>query len=324
VNRLRAYRMIEGASQEDLGELLAISPQMVSAIEAGRRSFAGDLALIGYASERFDLPTMSEPLHRQRASTKVAARKRAQELLRLAGEVFRELLGRTPGSPKLTLEPLPDPISLDELDDVALDVRYSLRHEQSGPIRNLTSLVERAGVCVVPIVGLDGVDGLSSWVDGVPVVGLSPSAPGDRFRLTLGHELAHLLLHKRPSTATENEANRFSTNLLFPQIEFEANMTDRLQLRDFVALKSAWGVSVAALVYRAHDLDYIDDRRYRQLQIQMSKWRRNEPAYFAPVHGELMNRLVETNGGLDSVSRDLGVNRKHLQALINWSHLRVA
>ncbi|MEJ7741252.1 MAG: ImmA/IrrE family metallo-endopeptidase [Nocardioidaceae bacterium] len=142
--------------------------------------------------------------------------------------------------------------------------------------------------------------------------------------MTLGHELAHLLLHKRPSTATENEANRFSTNLLFPQIEFEANMIDRLQLRTS-SRSSRHGASLSqALVYRAHDLDYIDDRRYRQLQIQMSKWRRNEPAYFAPVHGELMNRLVETNGGVDSVSRDLGVNRKHLQALTNWSHLRVA
>ncbi len=132
------------------------------------------------------------------------------------------------------------------------------------------------------------------------------------------------MLHKRPGATIENEANRFSTNLLFPQAEFEAQMPARPQLRDFVALKSSWGVSVGALVYRAHELDYVDDRRYRALQIQMSKWRRNEPASFAPVHAELMNRLVQTNGGLDSVARDLGVNRKHLQNLSNWSHLRVA
>ena len=95
-------------------------------------------------------------------------------------------------------------------------------------------------------------------------------------------------------------------------------------MRDFVALKSAWGVSVAALVYRAHDLDVIDDSRYRALQIQMSKWRRKEPGEFNPMHGTLVNRLVETNGGVAAVAYGLGINAQHLAALTNWSHLRVA
>ena len=324
MNRLRAYRAIEGISQDELGELLDLSPQMVSAVEGGRRTFSGDLSVLGYSQTRLDLPDMSEPLHRQRASTKVTARKRAQELLRLAGEVFRELRDSTPRSPEPVLEPLSPPASTDELEDLSVELRYTLRHEAHGPIRNLTAAVERAGVCVVPMVGLEGIDGLSSWVEGVPVIGLSPSVPGDRFRLTLGHELAHLMFHKRPGESAEREGNRFAGALLFPRDEFEAQMPPRPQLRDFIALKSAWGVSVAALVYRAHELDYIDDQRYRALQIQMSKWRRAEPATFTPAVGQLMNRLIEVNGGLDSVARTFGVNRKHLHALSSWSHLRVA
>ncbi len=324
MNRLRAYRDIEGIGQDDLGKLLGLSPQMVSAIEGGRRGFIGDLAALGYSNARLELPEMSEPLHRQRASTKVASRKRAHELLRLAGEVFRELCGRTERAPHVALDPLPAPVSVDEIEELAIDVRFTLRHEETGPIRNLTAAVERAGVCIIPIVGLDGIDGLSSWVNGVPVIGISPSVPGDRFRLTLGHEMGHLLFHTRPGSTTESEANRFASALLFPQSEFDAQMLDRPQLRDFVSLKSSWGVSVAALVYRAHELDHIDDRRYRALQIQMSKWRKAEPATFPPVHGELMNRLVVANGGTDAVARELGVNRKHLQQLQKWSHLRVA
>ncbi len=324
MNRLRAYRAIEGISQEELGELLQLSPQMVSAVEGGRRHFNGSLAALGYSDDRFDLPDMSEPLHRQRASTKVTARKRAHELLRLAGEVFRELRARTPKTPEILLGPLPGPTSADEVEDLAVELRYALRHEAEGPIRNLTAAVERAGVCVVPMVGLAGIDGLSSWVEGVPVIGLSPAVPGDRFRLTLSHELAHLTFHKRPGESAEREANRFAGALLFPRDDFEAQMPARPQIRDFVALKSSWGVSVAALVYRAHELDYIDDRRYRALQIQMSKWRRAEPATFAPATGQLMNRLIEVNGGLDRVARALGVNRRHLHAASSWSHLRVA
>jgi Zn-dependent peptidase ImmA (M78 family) len=323
VNRLLSYREIEGLSQEQLGERLGLSAQMVSAIEKGTRSFAGDLTPIGYANDRFAIPDMSEPLHRQRAATKVATRKRAKELLRLGGEVFGELRERTSGSPKLVLTPGDAPTSMDEIDDLAADVRYSLRQEEHGPIRNLTSIVERAGVCILPIVGL-GIDGISAWVGNVPVIGVAPNVPGDRFRLTLGHELAHLLLHKRPSSTTEAEANRFASNLLFPRAEFDDLIPSNPQLRDFVNLKSSWGVSAAALIYRAHDLEYIDDKRYRALQIQMSRWRRTEPAYFAPVHGELMNALMTKNGGSEAVARDLGVKREHLEELSNWSHLRVA
>ena len=324
MNRLRAYRALEEISQDDLGKVLGLSAQMISAVEGGRRPFLGDLSVIGYSNARLELPDMSEPLHRHRATTKVATKRRAHELLRLAGEVFAELKSRVDGVPSLTIEPLPAPESLEDVEKLAVDVRYLVRHEPEGPIRNLTAVVERAGVCLVPVGKLDGIDGLSSWVNGVPVVGVNPNVPGDRFRHTLAHELAHLLCHVRKGETTEDEANRFAGAFLFPESEFDDQMPARPQLRDFVNLKSSWGVSVAALVYRAHELEYIDDRRYRALQIQMSKWRKSEPATFAPVHGELFSTTVAAAGGVDAVARNLGVNRSHLRDLNNWSHLRLA
>lgn len=324
MNRLRAYRNLEGINQQELGDLLGISPQMVSAIESGRRSFAGDLHAIGYSPERFAVPSMSTPLHRHRASTSATAKKRAQELLRLAGEVFAELRERTPRAPELLLDRQPPVSSLEEYEELAIDVRCALDHEDVGPIRNLTAAVERAGICVVPVAGLKGIDGISAWVEGVPVIGLAPNVPGDRFRLSLGHELGHLLFHTKKTDNTESEANRFAGALLFPHAEFDAAMPARPTLRDFVGLKSSWGVSVAALVYRAHELGYIDDARYRALQIQMSKWRRSEPGTFPPAHGQLFARLVEANGGASMVAANLGVNHTHISELTNWSHLRVA
>lgn len=323
MNRLRAYREIEGLNQQELGDLLGISAQMVSAVESGRRIFSGDLGVLGYSPDRLPLPDMSAPLHRTRASTKATAKKRAQELIRLAGEVFVELRDRTERAPKLMLERHSPPTSMDELEDLAIDVRCALGHEETGPIQNLTAAVERAGVCLIPIVGLAGVDGLSAWVNGVPVIGLNPNVSGDRFRLTLAHELMHLLCHVKPTGTTEAEAHRFAGALLIPLAEFDSAMHERPTLRDFVALKSSWGVSVAALVYRAHELEYIDDTRYRSLQIQMSKWRRVEPGRFDPVYGTLLGRLIEVNGGLTSVASGLGVNRSHVDELVNWTHLRV-
>jgi Zn-dependent peptidase ImmA (M78 family)/predicted transcriptional regulator len=324
VNRLRSYRAIEGINQEELGHLLGISTPMVSAIESGRRAMSADLTQLGYSQERFPIPDMSAPLHRHRVSTTVANKKRAQEILRLAGEVFHDLRGITERAPRTTLERLSPPTSMEEVEELSLEVRYMLQHEESGPIRNLTSSIERAGVCIVPLTALPGIDGLSSWVNGVPVIGISTSIPGDRFRFTLAHELMHLLVHSRPTDLTEPEANRFAGALLMPRSEFEAVMPSRPQLRDFISLKSSWGIAVSALVYRAHELERLDDKRYRALQIQMSKWRRSEPGTFQPVFGELLPRLISVNGGAAEAASKLGLNKDHVAQLANWTHLRIA
>ncbi|MBU8814166.1 XRE family transcriptional regulator [Mycolicibacterium goodii] len=319
MNRLRAFRDIEGLNQADLADLVGLSVPMVSAIESGRRPFNGDLTAIGYDPRRLTLPDMSEPIHRARASTAVAAKKRAKELLRLAGEVFGELLDVTPNAPRVLLQRVPSTSDLNEIDELSGEFRALLGQEDNGPIRNLTAAVERAGVCLVPIPHLPGLDGLSSWVNGIPVVGADPFVTGDRFRITVGHECGHLMFHSRRHDTTESEANRFAGTLLFPRDDFDAAMVDKPTLRHFIGLKGSWGMSAAAIIYRAHELDYIDDSRYRALQIQMSKWRKREPGEIEPVAGSLFGRLVEVNGGVAAVAKKLGVNAKHLASLVDWN-----
>lgn len=325
MNRLRAYRSIEGLTQEQLGELLGVSGPTVSGLEMGRREpTPEDMARIGYALQRVELPDMSAPLHRQRASTKAPVKARAQELLRLAGETFGELHKQTVGAPAMTLHRFPTPESDEQIEDMALEVRALLGLEGHGPIRNLTLAVENASVCLIPIAGLPGIDGLSSWVEGVPVIGVSPSVPGDRFRFTLAHELGHLLMHRKRTDDSENEAYRFAGALLFPEEDFREAMAKYPQLRDFVFLKAQWGMAISAQVRRAHTLQIIDDARYRSLQIQMGKWRKVEPGAFDPAYGQLFPRLLEANGGPDEVARLLGLNKDHIVDTVRWHHLRVA
>lgn len=323
MNRLRAYREIEQINQEELGAIFDLSAPMISSIESGRREFSGDLTRIGYSPERFMLPNMSEPLHRQRASTKASAQKRAKELLRLGGEVFTALQTATSGTPKTAIERIEPPETLQELEEFTTDLRAVLGIEESGPINNLTQAIERAGICVISVAGLTGIAGLSSWVEGTPVIGVAPQIPGDRFRFTLSHEIGHLLMHRRKNDYVESEANRFAGAFLFPRTDFEAAIGVRPNLQDFIALKNTWGVAVSSLVMRAHELEIVDDARYRALQIQMSKWRKAEPGWFAPAYGTLLNRLIEVNGGITKVSANLGINKKHVRELVNWNPLRL-
>lgn len=322
MNRLRSFRHIEQMTQKDLGEILGVSPQMVSAVEKGSRDLSFDITPIGYTTDRFRVPDMSEPLHRQRASTRAASTYRAKELLRLAGELVRDLRRRVSGVPEVVIERLGTPQTLDDVEDVAREVRSLLGVEEQGPIRDLTSAVERSGVVLIPIVALQGVDGLSSWVEGQPVVGLAPSVSGDRFRFSLAHEIAHLTIHRRKGEVTEDQANRFAGALIFPEEEFCEAVSSRTTVKGFVSLKATWGMSVGAQVYRAHELGLVDDRRYRSLQIQMSRWRKTEPGSFDPAFGRLLPRLVETQGGVEAVSSGLGLSDRHVRELVNWSHLR--
>ena len=325
MNRLRSYRRIEGINQEQLGKLLGISPQLVSAIESGRRSPTCDIIPLGYGSSKIETAEMTEPLHRQRATTHVASTRRAKELLRLAGEAFAGLQPVIPERRKNRLEPLGPAHSDFDITECASEVRVAvLEQEECGPIKNLTAATERAGICLIPIVGLKGVDGISSWVEGQPVVGLSiDDVPGDRFRFSLAHEIGHLVLHTRKGATSENEANRFASALLMHDDDFSAAMPHRPVLRDFIAMKNTWGISVAALVYRAHQFDYLDDRAYRSIQIQMSKWRKTEPAAFPPVYGQLLPKMVELYGGIRSCAEYLELNPNHIREVTTWRRLRV-
>ena len=291
MNRLKSFRLIEGLTQRELGEFLNVSPQLISAVESGSRALTFDISPLGYSEARFELPDMSEPLHRQKAATTVSSTNRAKELLRVAGEVFAELKAINTGSPDQSLDPLGTPDSFEAVEHAAVYVRLLLNLEEAGPIKNLTAAIERSGICLLPITSLKGVDGISSWVDGQPVVGLSPTVSGDRFRFSLAHELAHLLLHRRKGGDTEDQANRFAGAVLIPEADADAVFPDAQTLYDFAQLKTIWGVSIAALIYRAHELGYVDDRRYRSLQIQMSRWRKTEPGEFAPAYGSLLPRL---------------------------------
>ena len=66
-----------------------------------------------------------------------------------------------------------------------------------GPIPNMVELFEEHGAIVVPCdFGTDLLDALSQRVDGLPVlIYVNINSPTDRLRLTLAHELAHMVLH---------------------------------------------------------------------------------------------------------------------------------
>ena len=87
-----------------------------------------------------------------------------------------------------------------------------------GPVRDLVRWLEAAGCpVIIEDFGTIRVDGLSQWVDDLPIMLVNDRVPTDRMRLTLAHELAHLCLHSVEITEDiELQANAFGAEFLLP------------------------------------------------------------------------------------------------------------
>lgn len=127
-----------------------------------------------------------------------------------------------------------------------------------GPVRNLTRWLESAGCLVLEEdFGTPRIDGMSQWIDDHPVMLVNSAAPVDRKRLTMAHELGHLVLHNGVvSEDVEREANEFAAEFLMPSHVVRADLYPVTigRLRD---LKSEWGVSMQALYERAYSLGLV-------------------------------------------------------------------
>lgn len=151
-----------------------------------------------------------------------------------------------------------------------------------GPIRDLTVLVERAGVIVEhSAMGGAAVSGVTFAPPGLPpIIVLNSDQPSDRMRFTLAHELGHLIMHRFPSPRMEDEANAFAAAFLAPDSDIAPLMSVRkVDLALLASLKPEWKISMQALLMRAKSLNVITKNQEVYLWKQMSArgWRLQEP-----------------------------------------------
>jgi Zn-dependent peptidase ImmA (M78 family)/transcriptional regulator with XRE-family HTH domain len=153
-----------------------------------------------------------------------------------------------------------------------------------GPVKNMTTLLESAGVLVVEC-DFHGapMDATSVAVaDMPPMVFINKQVPADRLRFTLAHELGHLVMHELPAPSMEDEADDFASEFLAPASELAPMLAGGrgAKLHGYLDLKKYWKMSMAALILKAERLGKISTQQQRSLYIQMSKLkiRKSEPA----------------------------------------------
>jgi Zn-dependent peptidase ImmA (M78 family) len=131
-----------------------------------------------------------------------------------------------------------------------------------------------------------GVDGAAARLGEEYLVVINPAITNVRVRMNAAHELAYVLYDDCSRhlgwNGSEVEANAylFATALLLP----ETQLRDAFDGRSFLKLiqfKEKFGISLAAMIYRAQNLGIINTTVSRWLWSQMAQrgWRQNEPGY---------------------------------------------
>jgi Zn-dependent peptidase ImmA (M78 family) len=143
-----------------------------------------------------------------------------------------------------------------------------------GPVENLTAVVERSGAVVIQIdFGTPKLDALSFRLPGLPpLIFMNSTVPGDRYRFSLAHEIAHLACHNHPESDEEMEtqADEFAAELLMPAKEVRSYVSYP-SLAKLGRSKQFWKVSIKALIVQASRLNVITPSQYTGLNVQYSK-----------------------------------------------------
>lgn len=220
-------------------------------------------------------------------STSVRLRRRAQAM----AIILNDLVGaieRHARLPDFDLQAQPPHESSG--DGIAEEAALWLRRSWSlgdGPIPHLVREVERRGVPVARLsLGAREVDAFSIRLGERPLIMLTDDKSSYvRSRFDAAHELGHIVMHDKGDASTreiENQAHDFAASLLFPE---EAALRELPRVIDaqgwvrLAQLKQRWGVSMAALLFRAKSLEVLSPHAYTNAMRYMSAhgWRITEP-----------------------------------------------
>lgn len=162
-----------------------------------------------------------------------------------------------------------------DLEDIihAADLLRKLWNCGDGPLPSILRLLERKGIKILAAELPNDVWGLSTWADKVhPIVVIDlrlDKTTTDRLRFTAAHELAHLLLtfpKDMEQKQIEKLCSKFASFFLFPKNTFIDEMGSakrtKLTLEELIDLKEVYGVSIAAQVHEAWDLQMIPREHY--------------------------------------------------------------
>lgn len=186
-----------------------------------------------------------------------------------------------------------------------------------GRIENLSLLVEKYGAIIIPL-SLIEMDGFSMYTHhGIPLIFINRHLPPDRYRMTLAHELGHIIMHLSLSISSdrdkEKEVFSFAAEFLMPEQEIRPQLT-KLNLAILLNLKKYWKTSMQAIIYRAKDLGVLSENqiKYLWMQVGAEGYKKKEPLVFQSEQPVVLGQII------DAYINDLAYSQQEIAALIDF------
>lgn len=192
----------------------------------------------------------------------------------------------------------------------------------TGPLAELVPLAEHSGMFITPTPATVSpkVRGLTVKAHNVaPHTLLSRAAPPDAQRLTVAHEIGHLVMDRASGPASdkdvEERANRFAGELLAPYEEIRSTLS-RVRpddLRPLFELQAEWGVHPMSLVLRGKRKGDIEDDTATSLyRLLNSRYKKRLDDMRSPYPVEV--RAVD---GLLALLQSVGWSASHVATLLH-------
>lgn len=347
--RIEKARKLRGFSLRKLADSTGLSHTQIRYIERGQRSLNGPTLLS--IAKALDLPVdyfVREETFRSREVSyrkiKALTEKKQSmiwQMIELQVENYLEIEEILAIHHDFTSEYLSDieSIESEDIDDIACCVRDHFALGRS-PIASASALLEEMGIIVVGIKGVKGFDGVSLLVDDhIPVIAYNTEiGQAERVRMTLLHELGHLLLNDKLRAKSEKEIENictsFASHLLLPDQILKSYFWGRvksLSMTDLIELQLTYGISIDAIIYRLKALLFISESKYKsywvkknaspELKSEIEKSRYEEPLSqrFVRLVIRALDKSLITMSKAKVYLRDAGISAEASNHLLNSS-----
>ena len=301
--RLVGARKMSGLSLRALSERLnkAASYQTLSNWEKGKGDHLPEMSILERLASALNvrLDYLFEPIRQEipqpefrkrKSKLKVKDEAAVLEQAQFGLDRYLELEALAAASIAM-VNPLADQTirSYNDAEQAAEDIRNAW-NLGGNPISQVVEMLEDRGIRVMEVDAPESFDGLAAWAGEIPFMLINRRVQDTcRLRFTLLHELGHLLLQIHEDSANkdvERICNRFASAFLFPADAFKAHFGKsrrHITLQELVSLKEEWGISIAAIAYRAKDLNILSEEGHRRFSIFCNQRgiKKNEPGAYA-------------------------------------------
>jgi len=284
--RLKNARKLAGMSQDDLVSAMDGFVKKTSIAKYERAEMMPDSTVVLAISQALSLMpsyffrefkvSIEKPEFRKKKKLGTKELEKIEQKVMLSLEDYMEL-EELAGIANSYERPLLH-LSIQNAEDVEIAAETLLEDWNLGQngISSVFHVLEEKGIRLVEIAADDSFDGISAYANGhIPLIVCNQNYTVERKRLTVLHELGHLLLNfnkeiSEDEKRKENLCFRFGAALLMPRDCFFKEVGKKrrsLSLSELILLKERYGLSVQAIVRRAYELEVVNEFFYTNWMI---------------------------------------------------------